>query len=75
MLVKAIRNQDGEMRGYEKSEFDCGFLVAESRSGATQVFRHPNGGLFQLRYLRSGNLEAGWVDSIPDDLTIQYGED
>ena len=75
MLVKAIRNQDGEMRGYEKSEFDYGFLVAESRSGATQVFRHSNGRLFQIRYLRSGNIEAGWVDSIPDDLTIRYEED
>jgi len=75
MLVKAIRNQDGEMRGYEKSEFDYGLLVAESRSGATQVFRHQNGRLFQICYLRSGNIEAGWVDSIPDDLTIRYEED
>ena len=75
MLVKAIRNQDGEMRGYEKSEFDYGLLVAESRSGATQVFRHANGRLFQICYLRSGNIEAGWVDSIPDDLTIRYEED
>lgn len=74
MLIKALRNEQGGITGYEHSEFDEGKLVAESRSGSTQVFRHQDGRLFQLYHLKSGNIEATWVEQIPECLTVRYTE-
>jgi len=73
--VRALREAGGEISSYEESEFEGGILVAESRSGATQAFRLDDGRLYQLLYLRNGNIEVEWIDSIPENLTVLYDEE
>jgi len=47
-------------------------LVAESRTGAHEVWRNPDGGLWQTFWLKSGNVEVTELTSIPPSLTRRY---
>ena len=47
-------------------------IVAESRSGATQVWRNHDGQLWAVQYFKSGNVEVTSVPSIPPELTLRY---
>ena len=47
-------------------------LVASSRSGATEVYRSPDGRYYELFYLKSGNIDLDEVSGIPEYLTRRY---
>ena len=47
-------------------------LVASSRSGATEVWRGPDGALWEVAPLRSGDVEVTPLHRIPDHLVLRY---
>ena len=49
-----------------------GELVASSRSGATEVWRGPDGALWEVAHLRSGDVEVTPLHRVPDYLALRY---
>ena len=49
-------------------------VIASSRSGATEVYRFPDGRLMQVEHLKSGRDVSHEVPEIPQCLTIRYEE-
>jgi len=53
-------------------DFSQATLVAASRSGSTKVFKLPTGELWEVYYLKSGDVELRELQAIPDNLTVRY---
>ena len=47
-------------------------VVASSRSGATEVYRWPDGRLAEVQHLKSGRDVVNNVSAIPGYLTVRY---
>lgn len=49
-------------------------LIAQSRSGATEIYRGEEGDFIQVSYYKSGAVEAAPVSKVPADLTIKVND-
>jgi len=47
-------------------------LIAQSRTGVTQVWKLADGRLVEVASLKSGNVEANEVPAIPQNLTVRF---
>ena len=73
MFEETIKMTASRHEMAEALQEDCGaILVAESRSGNTQVWRAESGALVEVVYLKSGNAEVTGIKEIPENLTVRY---
>ena len=71
MFYETIRANRHEMAEV-MDKYCSAILVAESRSGNTQVWRAESGALVEVVYLKSGNAEVTGISEIPANLTVRY---